>query len=54
MQNLEHYFKRNIDKLEAGWMTKSDDYDYRRLIQLLSLFNKRSIRNITFLFKCNK
>ena len=48
--------KRNIDKLEAvqrranRWITKSDDdYDLRlSKLKLLSLFNRRFIRDITF------
>ena len=50
--------KRNIDKLEAVQrrairrITKSGgDYDTRlSKLKLLSLFNRRSIRDVTFLF----
>ena len=52
------YTKRNIDKLEAGqrraprWITMSvDDYDTRlSKSNLLSLFNRRFIRYVTFSF----
>ena len=51
------YTKRNIDKLEAvqrratRWITMSvDDYDTRlSKLNLLSLFNRRFIRDVTFL-----
>ena len=51
------YTKRNIDKLEAAqrratrWITRSDDYYDTRLSQLklLSLFDGRFIRDVTFL-----
>ena len=50
--------KRNIDKLEAvqrrstRWITLSDDdYDLRlSKLKLLSLFNRRFVRDNTFLF----
>ena len=50
--------KRNIDKWEAvrrrafRWITKSDDDDDTRLskLKLLSLFSRRFIRDVTFLF----
>ena len=50
--------KRNIDKLEAAqgratrWITKSDDDYVTRLskLKMLSLFNRRFVRDVTFLF----
>ena len=50
--------KRNIDKLEAfqpiatRWITRSDDdYDTRLFkLKFLSLFDRRLIRDVTFLF----
>ena len=52
------YTKRNIDKLEAAQrrairrITKSDDDFDTRLtkLKLLSIFNRRFIRDVTFLF----
>jgi len=53
------HIKRNIDKLESvqrratRWITKSDDdYDLRLLkLKLLSLFNRRFIRDTTWIDK---
>ena len=52
------YTKRNIDKLEAvhrratRWITRSDDDYYTKLskLKLLSLSDRRFIRDVTFLF----
>ena len=52
------YTKHNIDKLEAvqrratRWITRSDDdYDTRlSKLKLLSLSDRRFIRDVTFLF----